>query len=133
MGTSAQLVGALRRSFNIVAHPHARDRDEPRRLAEGQAALRRVARLVARGALPADVLEAVIAEVGRLGDADAAALSRYETDDGHHRWLEQKRRLYPRRDATPSRAAAPFGQAGLRDPPARALTVGGATIERQAA
>lgn len=50
-------------------------------LAEEQAALRRVATLVARGAPPAEVFEAVIGEVGRLAPADAAALGRYETDD----------------------------------------------------
>ena len=51
------------------------------RLAEEQAALRRVATLVARGAPPAEVFEEVIGEVGRLVPADAAALSRYEPDD----------------------------------------------------
>jgi signal transduction histidine kinase len=80
MGTSARLVGALRRSLNVVAHPHTSDRDERGRLAKEQAALRRVATLVARSAPPADVFEAVIAEAGRHLPADAAALSRYETD-----------------------------------------------------
>jgi len=54
--------------------------EELTRLAEEQAALRRVATLVARGGPPAEVFEAVIAEVGRLATADAAALSRFETD-----------------------------------------------------
>jgi signal transduction histidine kinase len=36
--------------------------------------------MVARGATPADVFEAVSAEVGRLIPADAAALARYEAD-----------------------------------------------------
>jgi signal transduction histidine kinase len=81
MGTSARLVGALRRSMNVVAQPHVSDRVEHERLAEGQAALRRVAMLVARGASSAEVFEAVIAEVGRVVPADAAALSRYEEDD----------------------------------------------------
>jgi signal transduction histidine kinase len=49
-------------------------------LVEEHAVLRRVATLVAQGAPPAEVFEAVIAEVGRLLSADAAALSRYETD-----------------------------------------------------
>ena len=49
-------------------------------LAEEQVALRRVATLVARGARPGEVFEAVIAEVGRVVRADAAALSRYEPD-----------------------------------------------------
>jgi len=55
-------------------------RDDLRRLAEEQAALRRVATLVARGAPSSDVFEALIGEVGRLLPADAAALARYETD-----------------------------------------------------
>jgi signal transduction histidine kinase len=50
-------------------------------LADEQAALRRVATLVAEGAPPDDVFEAVVAEVGRLVPADAAALSRYEADE----------------------------------------------------
>jgi len=48
------------------------------RLAEEQAALRRVATLVAQGAQPAEVFEAVSAEVGRLVPADVAAISRFD-------------------------------------------------------
>jgi signal transduction histidine kinase len=55
-------------------------REELTRLAEEQAALRRVATLVAQGARPTEVFEAVSAEVARLVPADAAALTRYETD-----------------------------------------------------
>jgi signal transduction histidine kinase len=55
-------------------------REELARLAEEQAALRRVATLVAQGARPSEVFEAVSAEVARLVPADAAALTRYETD-----------------------------------------------------
>jgi signal transduction histidine kinase len=47
---------------------------------EEQAALRRVATLVAQGAPPAEVFEAVSAEVGRLIGADGATLGRYEAD-----------------------------------------------------
>jgi GAF domain-containing protein len=55
---------------------------EARRLAEEQAALRRVATLVGRG-VPYEELFAVVAEeVGRLLDADAASLIRYEVDVG---------------------------------------------------
>jgi signal transduction histidine kinase len=54
--------------------------ESPRWLAEEQAALRRVATLVARGARPAEVFEAVTGEVGRLIGADEAALRRYESD-----------------------------------------------------
>ena len=49
-------------------------------LADEQAALRRVATLVAAGAPPAEVFEAVSAEVAALIDADGAALTRYEAD-----------------------------------------------------
>jgi len=54
--------------------------ENPRWLAEQQTALRRVATLVARGAPPAEVFQAVTGEVGRLVGADEAALRRYETD-----------------------------------------------------
>jgi signal transduction histidine kinase len=50
------------------------------RLAEEQAALRRVATLVARGAAPEEVFTAVAGEVGRLLPVDQAALCRYEPD-----------------------------------------------------
>jgi signal transduction histidine kinase/uncharacterized protein YoaH (UPF0181 family) len=60
-----------------TAIANAESREELTRLAEEQAALRRVATLVAQGAPPAQVFETVIGEVGRLVGADAAALSRY--------------------------------------------------------
>ncbi|HEX3964592.1 MAG TPA: GAF domain-containing protein [Trebonia sp.] len=50
------------------------------RLAEEQAALWRVATLVARGAAPEEVFTAVAEEVGRLLPVDQAALCRYEPD-----------------------------------------------------
>ena len=49
-------------------------------LVEEQAALRRVATLVAAGAPPAEVFEAVSAEVAALIAADGSALTRYEAD-----------------------------------------------------
>jgi PAS domain S-box-containing protein len=49
-------------------------------LAETQAALRRVATLVARRASPGDVFAATTAEAGRLLHSDATALCRYEVD-----------------------------------------------------
>jgi signal transduction histidine kinase len=55
-------------------------RTEMARLADEQAALRRVATLVARGVPPAEVFETVIREVGQLCDADLARLERYESD-----------------------------------------------------
>jgi PAS domain S-box-containing protein len=55
-------------------------RDELRVLAEEQAALRRVATLVARGVPPADVFEAIAREAGRLLGVDAMHMGRYDTD-----------------------------------------------------
>jgi signal transduction histidine kinase len=55
-------------------------RDELRRLAEEQAALRRVATLVARGASPAEVLAAVAQEVGSVLDADSTTIVRLDPD-----------------------------------------------------
>jgi signal transduction histidine kinase len=59
---------------------NAESRAEIARLAAEQAALRRVATLVAQGATPTKVFETVAAEVGGLIPADAASLGRYETD-----------------------------------------------------
>ena len=50
------------------------------RLAEEQAALRRVATLVARGAAPEEVFTMVAGEVGQLLPVDPAILCRYEPD-----------------------------------------------------
>jgi signal transduction histidine kinase len=58
----------------------AASRDELRLLAREQAALRRVATLVARAASPTEVFGTVAAEVGRLLGADATTLLRYEAD-----------------------------------------------------
>jgi signal transduction histidine kinase len=73
-------IGALERSFNSMAASLETDRDELRRLAEEQAALRRVATLVARGVAPAEIFSAVTREVGLFSGADLARLERYETD-----------------------------------------------------
>ncbi len=54
--------------------------DQLTQLAEEQAALRRVATLVAAGAPPAEVFEAVSVEVAALIGADGSALKRYEAD-----------------------------------------------------
>jgi PAS domain S-box-containing protein len=55
-------------------------RKEVGRLAEEQAALRRVATLVAQGVPPGELFAAVTAEVGRLLRADLAAMIHYETN-----------------------------------------------------
>jgi signal transduction histidine kinase len=56
-------------------------RDELRVLAEEQAALRRVATLVARGVPPEEVIAAATEEVGQLLPVEFALMGRYETDD----------------------------------------------------
>jgi signal transduction histidine kinase len=55
-------------------------RAEAARLAEEQAALRRVAMLVARGASPAAVFEVVATEVARVLATDRTTVARYEPD-----------------------------------------------------
>jgi len=55
-------------------------RAEAARLAEEQAALRRVATLVARGASPAAVFEVVATEAARVLDTDRMTVARYEPD-----------------------------------------------------
>ena len=54
---------------------------EYRRVTADQAALRRLATLVARGAEPAEVFEAVVNEMRRCASADTAGLWRYEPND----------------------------------------------------
>jgi signal transduction histidine kinase len=49
-------------------------------LAEEQAALRRVATLVARGTRPEDVFAAVVEEIGQLLGVDMASMARYGSD-----------------------------------------------------
>jgi GAF domain-containing protein len=57
-------------------------RDELRRLADEQAALRRIAVLVARGVPPAEVFAAVAQEVGSVLGADATPIARLDRDGG---------------------------------------------------
>jgi signal transduction histidine kinase len=63
-----------------TAIANSQARDELTRLADEQAALRRVATLVAAGAPQAEVFEAVSAEVAALMAADGSAVTRYESD-----------------------------------------------------
>ena len=51
-----------------------------RRVGDEQAALRRVATLVARGVAPAEIFDAVTREVGLQCDADLARMERFEPD-----------------------------------------------------
>jgi PAS domain S-box-containing protein len=62
-----------------IANTESRARAD--RLADEQAALRRVAMLVAAGAAPPVVFDAVAAEMDRLLGADGVTLSRYEPDE----------------------------------------------------
>jgi PAS domain S-box-containing protein len=64
-----------------TAIANSESREGLRQLADEQAALRRVATLVAQGASPSAVLEAVAAEMERALGADGAMLLRYEPDE----------------------------------------------------
>jgi GAF domain-containing protein len=59
---------------------NAETREDLRRLADEQAALRRVATLVAQGSPPAEVFTAVAKEVAELAKAQMVLMSRYEPD-----------------------------------------------------
>jgi PAS domain S-box-containing protein len=63
-----------------TAIANAEARAEVERLAEEQAALRRVATLVAEGVQPVEVFSAVSKEVGRLLGSDLTAVSRFQPD-----------------------------------------------------
>jgi signal transduction histidine kinase len=63
-----------------TAIANAEARTEIGRLAEEQAALRRVATLVARGVQPSEVFDAVAAEIGRVLEVENSSIVRYESD-----------------------------------------------------
>ena len=77
-GTEARLAGFTELAATAIANAQARL--ELRGFAGEQAALRRVATLVARAAAPAEVFAAVTEEAGRLLHADHAAMIRYDPD-----------------------------------------------------
>jgi signal transduction histidine kinase len=77
-GTEARLAGFTELAATAIANAQARV--ELRRFAEGQAALRRVATLVAQGSSPEEVFAAVTMEAGRLLQADRATMGRYCPD-----------------------------------------------------
>jgi signal transduction histidine kinase len=82
-------IGALERAFNTMAGSLERSRDRLSRLAEEQAALRRVATLVARTGSPSETFRTVTRQVGLLSGADLARMERYEPDGtvtGVARW-----------------------------------------------
>ena len=76
--TEARLAGFTELAATAVANAQARV--ELRGFGEEQAALRRVATLVAMRTPPEEVFAAVTAEAGRLLDADQVAMSRYDPD-----------------------------------------------------
>jgi signal transduction histidine kinase len=77
-GTEAQLAGFTELAATAIASAQARV--ELRGSAEEQAALRRVATLVAQGTSPGEVFASVTREAGRLLDADHAGMGRYGPD-----------------------------------------------------
>jgi signal transduction histidine kinase len=92
--TETQLTAFTELVATAIANTDARV--QVQRLADEQAALRRVATLVAEGVAPTDVFGAVAEEVGRLLRVDSTHLARYELDgtvtsvgswssDGSHR------------------------------------------------
>jgi signal transduction histidine kinase len=76
--TEARLTGFTELAATAIANAQART--ELREFAEEQAALRRVATLVARAAPPEEIFAAVVAEAGRLLDADVTGMGRYDPD-----------------------------------------------------
>lgn len=71
----------LDRAFTTMSSSLQETREELRRLVEEQAALRRVATLVAYGQPPAAVFTAVAKEVGQVLGADLTRVLRYEPDE----------------------------------------------------
>ncbi|WP_324343391.1 CHASE3 domain-containing protein [Baekduia sp.] len=78
--TDVAEIGALERSFNVMAGSLETSRDKLASLLAEQAALRRVATLVARGAASAEVFAVTATEVCRLLGTTSTALCRYEPD-----------------------------------------------------
>jgi signal transduction histidine kinase len=75
-GTEARLASFTELVATAIANTDTRA--ALARLAEEQAALRRIATLVARGAAPEEVFTAVAEEVGQMLPVDSAAMCRYE-------------------------------------------------------
>jgi signal transduction histidine kinase len=81
---SATALAAMARTRAVEAEQRRREaetsRDELRVLAEQQAALRRVAALVARGVTPSEVFSSVAMELARFLGVSTSALVRYQAD-----------------------------------------------------
>ncbi len=78
--TSLTEIGTLEHAFNAMAGSLEARQARIRRVAGDQAALRRVATLVARAASPKVVFETVAGELGRLLGTDVIVISRFELD-----------------------------------------------------
>jgi signal transduction histidine kinase len=78
--TGTAEVGELERAFNTMAGSLEASSHELRHVADEQAALRRVATLVAQASSPSEVFETVTREIGILFGADLARMERYEPD-----------------------------------------------------
>jgi signal transduction histidine kinase len=89
-------------------------REQRSRLADEQAALRRVATLVARGAPPAEVFDAVAGELGRLLEVGSSGLVRFE-------------------DEQTARVVAGWGRLGEVAPVGARLPIGGQNVITQIA
>jgi PAS domain S-box-containing protein len=77
-GTESRIAQFTELMATAIANAEARA--EVARLADEQAALRRVATLVAQGAAPSAVFDAVTAEVSAVLDASVVTLARYDGD-----------------------------------------------------
>ncbi|MGH3377523.1 MAG: CHASE3 domain-containing protein, partial [Actinoallomurus sp.] len=71
-------VGVLERTFNVMAGSLQEDREQLRRVAEEQGALRRIATLVARGVSPAEIFAAVAGELGRIQGVEHTVINRFD-------------------------------------------------------
>ncbi|EWM18978.1 two-component system sensor kinase [Kutzneria sp. 744] len=78
--SGAAEIRTLEHSFNRMGRSLQQNRDELTRLADEQAALRRVATLVAHAEPPPTVFTAVAKEAGRVLGADGTRLLHYEAD-----------------------------------------------------
>jgi signal transduction histidine kinase len=73
-------VGTLERALNKMGRSLETSHNELHQIVDEQAALRRVATLVARGVPPAEVFGAVAAEAGHVLGAECTAIARFEPD-----------------------------------------------------
>jgi signal transduction histidine kinase/uncharacterized small protein (DUF1192 family) len=76
----ADEIGELERAFNTMGGSLRTSHDQLTRVLAEQAALRRVATLVAQGIDPAEIFSAIAGEIGRVLGADNAGIGRFEPD-----------------------------------------------------